>query len=259
MPASYTSGQPSNPRRHPTCWASSQWGHTISRTPCHGAWTSDQLSAHPSNECCCTAPQIETPLCTRRTATHQLLWQQQHTCGAVGGSSMDCGVGGQPHKVLQFHPRHRHPPPPAWPSQEGPGSCLTTSAPVSDVSAPASTNRVWPPLRPVSVVQKNKPSTMSSSNVQSIDLPMDYTAWRFWTVIQPNGCSTPPPKSSAAKQGCQIACFAAKFRKFGRNYYFKLVGRTIFGLDVWLFSTVLLRSFGRKIFLLAVFEIMSTF
>ena len=23
--ASYTSGQPSNPRRHPTCWASSQW------------------------------------------------------------------------------------------------------------------------------------------------------------------------------------------------------------------------------------------
>ena len=36
MPASYTSGQPSNPRRRPTCWASSQWSHTISRTPCHG-------------------------------------------------------------------------------------------------------------------------------------------------------------------------------------------------------------------------------
>ena len=31
------------------------------------------LRAHPSIECCCTAPQIETPICTRRTATHQLL------------------------------------------------------------------------------------------------------------------------------------------------------------------------------------------
>jgi len=35
---------------------------------------------------------------------------------------------------------------------------------------------VWPPLRPVSVAQKNKPSTMLSSNVQSIDLPTDCTA-----------------------------------------------------------------------------------
>ena len=51
MPASYTSGQPSNPRRHPTCWASSQWGHTVSSTPCHGAWTPVQLSAHLSVEC----------------------------------------------------------------------------------------------------------------------------------------------------------------------------------------------------------------
>ena len=40
---------------------------------------------------------------------------------------------------------------------------------------PASTNGVWSPLRPVSVVQ-NKPSTMSSSTVQSIDPPTDYTA-----------------------------------------------------------------------------------
>ena len=36
--------------------ASSQWGHTVSRTPCHGAWTSSPLSAHPSIECRCTAP-----------------------------------------------------------------------------------------------------------------------------------------------------------------------------------------------------------
>ena len=86
-----TSGQPSNPSRHPTCWASSQWSHTISRTPCHGAWTSAPLSTHPSIECCCTAPQIKTPICTRRTASDQLLWKQQHTCGAVDGSSMERG------------------------------------------------------------------------------------------------------------------------------------------------------------------------
>ena len=51
-----------------------------------------------------------------------------------------------------------------------PGSGSTASEPVSDVSAPACTNGVWPPLRPVSVLQ-NKPSTMSSSTVQSIDAP----------------------------------------------------------------------------------------
>ena len=86
---------------------------------------------------------------------------------------------------------------PEWPFQEEPGSGLTASARVSDVSAPACTNEVWPPLRSVSLVQKSKPSTMLSSNVQSIDLP---TAWWFWTMRQPNGCSTPAPKSSAAKQ-----------------------------------------------------------
>jgi len=37
MPASCTSGQPYNPRRHPTCWASSQWSHTVSSAPSHGA------------------------------------------------------------------------------------------------------------------------------------------------------------------------------------------------------------------------------
>ena len=97
-----------------------------------------------------------------------------HQWNAV--SPMECGVGGEP-----------------W-------SELTASAPVSGVSAPACTNGVWPPLRPVSVAQKNKPSTMLSSNVQSIDLTMDYMTWRFWTMRQPNGCSTPAPKSSAVKQ-----------------------------------------------------------
>ena len=70
--------------------------------------------------------------------------------------------------ALQFQTSvHTHP---EWPSQEEPGSGSTASAPVSDVSAPACTNGAWPPLRPVSVAQ-NKPSTMSSSTVQSIDPP----------------------------------------------------------------------------------------
>jgi len=68
------------------------------------------------------------------------------------------------------------------------------------VATPACTNGVWPPLRPASVTQKNKLSTMLSSNVQPIDLLMHYTAWRFWTMRQPNGCSTPALRSSAAKQ-----------------------------------------------------------
>jgi len=33
---------------------------------------------------------------------------------------------------------------------------LTATVTASDVSAPACTNGVWPPLRPVSVAQKNK-------------------------------------------------------------------------------------------------------
>jgi len=111
MPASYTCGQPSNPRRHPTCCTSPQWSHTVSSMPCCGAWTSASLGAHPSIECERTAPQIETPICTRRTTSHQFIWQQQqqHTCGALGGLPMECGVDGQPHKTPHFHPRHRHP------------------------------------------------------------------------------------------------------------------------------------------------------
>jgi len=34
-------------------------------------------------------------------------------------------------------------------------------------------------------------STMLTSNVQSIDLLMDCMAWRFWTMRQSHGCSTP--------------------------------------------------------------------
>ena len=53
---------------------------------------------------------------------------------------------------------------------------LNRLAPVSGVSALACTNGVWPHLGPLSVARNNKPSTVLSSNVQSIELPMDCTA-----------------------------------------------------------------------------------
>ena len=63
-----------------------------------------------------------------------------------------------------------------WSYQEQRESSLTDSASVSDVSTPACTNGIWPPLQPVSVAKKKEMPTMLSSIVQSIDLPMDLTA-----------------------------------------------------------------------------------
>ena len=47
IPASYTSGHTSYPRRHPTCWVSSIRNCTVPTTPCHGAWTSAPLLTRP--------------------------------------------------------------------------------------------------------------------------------------------------------------------------------------------------------------------
>ena len=81
--ASCTSSQPSYARRHPTCWASSQRNHTASSTPCHGAWTPAPLSAHLSTEWECTASQSCTPICTRRTTTHQFNWHNNNRSAAL--------------------------------------------------------------------------------------------------------------------------------------------------------------------------------
>jgi len=70
----------------------------------------------------------EKPICTSRTRTHQFVWQQQHTCGAVGGSPMEWRVVGHPAPALL-----------EWPFQEQRGSDLTAPASVSDVTAPAYT------------------------------------------------------------------------------------------------------------------------
>jgi len=94
-------------------------------------------------------------------------------------------------------------------------SGLTASATVSGVFAPVCTNGVWSPLRPVSVAQKNKPSTMLSSGVQSIDFLMNCTAWWFWKMRKLNGCSTPAPRSSSAKQ------LLEELAKIKKNVYSK--------------------------------------
>jgi len=161
-------------------------------------------------------PQLESSICTRRTTSHQFIWQQ-HMRGAVGGLPMEWRVDGQTHKTPFSSPTPANPP--EWPSPEEPGSGSTASAPVLDVSPPACTNGVWPPLRLVSVAQKNKPSTMLSSSVQSIDFPMDCMAWWCWTTRQLNGCSTPAPRSSAPKQWFQQLVQKKSFMKF---YYSKL-------------------------------------
>jgi len=88
-----------------------------------------------------------------------------------------------------------------WSFRKQRGSGLTAYAPVSDVSVLVCTDGACPPLRPVSVPQKNKPSTVLSSNVQSINLPVDCTAWRFCMLRHDeNGCATPSPRHRAAKQ-----------------------------------------------------------
>jgi len=45
MPVSYTSGQPSHPCRHPSCWVSLHWSHTVSSTP---SWSLNTCSTQRS-------------------------------------------------------------------------------------------------------------------------------------------------------------------------------------------------------------------
>jgi len=76
-----------------------------------------------------------------------------------------------------------------WPFQQQRGFCLTTSAPVSNVSALACTNSVWPPLRPVSVVQKNKQwpccPRMSNPSTSPWTARRDSSGWwDNWMAVQ---------------------------------------------------------------------------
>jgi len=70
--------------------------------------------------------------------------------------------------------------------QRGPG--LAASAPVSNVSAPAYTNRVWPLLWFVRLVQRNRPFAMLSCPVHR---PPHGAHGLAVSTLQLDGCSTP--------------------------------------------------------------------
>ena len=100
--------------------------------------------------------------------------RQQQTCGGLRGLSVQCLVVEDHYETAHIHPELA-PNLLEWPCQEQRtvGPVLTASAPVSDISVPAYTNGTSPPLRPVTVAQRNRPLTMLSLTVQSINLPME--------------------------------------------------------------------------------------
>ena len=123
--------------------------HTVSSTPCHGAWTSAPLRSYPFTrwERTASISQIEIPICARRTTTHQFIWWQQHMCGALGGLPMECGLVGERATRLRILIPRSTPTLLEWPCREQRWSGLSASASVSDVSAPAYTNGAWSLLR----------------------------------------------------------------------------------------------------------------
>jgi len=127
--------------------------------------------------------------------------RQQQKCGGLRGLSVQCLVVEDHYETAHIHPELA-PNLLEWPCQEQRtvGPVLTASAPVSDISAPACTNETSPPLRPVTVAQRNRPLTMLSLTVQSINLPMERIVETVRTRKQSNGCSTPASRSSATWQ-----------------------------------------------------------
>jgi len=142
MLASYTSGQPSNPRRHPTCWASSQWSHIVSRMPCHGP--GHLLHSTLTRPSSANAQRLKSrhPFVP---AAQQLISLSDNSniraahCGRITSGTRSGRTTPQDSAFSSLTPA---PIPSEWPSQEEPGSGLTTSAPVSNVSAPACINGV---------------------------------------------------------------------------------------------------------------------
>ena len=135
---------------------------------------------------------------------------------------------------------HTHP---EWPSQEEPGSGLTAYAPVSDVSGPGCTNGVWPPLRLVSVAQKIKSSTMSSSKSNPSTSPRTARpdGSGRWDR-QPNGCSTPALKSSAAKQWINEEVAQTKEEPIKTFYYVKVSSACIKCWNMYYYSCDLITA-----------------
>ena len=150
MPASYTSGQLSNPHRHPTCWASSQRStlslarramepghllHSVLTRP-SGAAARRLEMRHPFVP---TTQQIISFSDNIIIRAAQLADQQWNAEWADNSTRLRTSIPDTgTHTPGMTLPRR------AWVR-------LNRLAPVLDVSAPACANEVWPPLRPVSV------------------------------------------------------------------------------------------------------------
>jgi len=184
-----TTEQSSCSRGNLTYRALSQTICTVHRTSGHEVWTSAPSNAHMLVQWECAASQIETPVCTCSTTTHQFVWRQQQKCGAQGVSPMECRTVGEQCETPYVHPRHR---------TNYPGMALPRTAVFDITASPAYTNGLWSSLRLECVAKKYRPSPMLSFIVQSIAFFTACMAWRLWITKQSNGCSTPASRSSAA-------------------------------------------------------------
>jgi len=114
-------------------------------------------------------------ICTRRTASHQLSDNNNRSSAHWADHQWRAEWLDNITRLRTFIPNTgTHHPGMTLPRRDW----VRLNRPRNDVGrfAPVCPNGVWLPLWPVSVAQKNKPSTTLSSNVQSIDHPMDCTA-----------------------------------------------------------------------------------
>jgi len=125
MPASYTTGQPSNPRRHPTCWASSQTCHTVSSTLCYGAWTPAPLGAQLSRVQMHGVSNRDTHLYLPHSYSSVHLATEVWHSGRITN-----GMRSEYYETPCFHPWCWHPHSKNGPPLNSMGPALTASTPV---------------------------------------------------------------------------------------------------------------------------------
>jgi len=119
-----------------------------------------------------------------RSYTYEFICRQQHMCG----SAMECGVAEEHYETPHFHPQHQNSHPP--------GMSLPRTAWVRLNGFRTRKWRVAPSAARGFGAEEQIMTTLSFA-IQSIDLPVECMAWRFWTMRQTNGCSAPAPRSSA--------------------------------------------------------------
>jgi len=199
MPAPYTSGQSSYPRRYRTCWASSQMSHTASFTACYEV-----------SSCSTHLPPVHR-VGTLGITNQETHFYQPHNnssvhltaatkCGALGGSPKECGL-----ECLESNTKLR-----TFIPDFGthlPGMALPRTKWVRLNCLRAGIGRFRFCLHKWGMAPSA--ACECGAEEQTVDhvilhrlihriYPMrDCMACRFWTMRQSNGCSTPAPRSSA--------------------------------------------------------------